>query len=42
MKKVKRNATDFNTLTASQMATISGGQWVKVQNPDGSTTTVWL
>jgi hypothetical protein len=42
MKKVKKDATSFNTLSASQMGKISGGQWVEIKNQDGTTTTVWL
>jgi transcription elongation GreA/GreB family factor len=40
MKRVKKDAASFNTLSASQMGKVKGGQWVEVRNPDGSTTTV--
>jgi hypothetical protein len=42
MKRVKKNAASFKSLSATQMGKTRGGQWVEVTNPDGTTTTVWL
>lgn len=42
MKKGKKDASGFNTLSLSQMGKINGGQWVEIKNPDGSIIYVWI
>ena len=42
MKNVKKDAANFATLDASQMAKINGGYYVDVKCPDGTTKTIWV
>jgi len=42
MKTVKKDASSFKKLGATDMKKIDGGFWIKIPGPDGTVTPVWM
>jgi len=42
MKLLKKDASSFKKLNATQLGKVKGGQWVEITTEDGKKTTIWI